>query len=133
MYKFIGKGFPYAGRASLNTENPEEQSQGYGRKSSKANDKNTSELSLFKLASPLFLKDKDEQACSQAIGKCVLQNLTLCQLLANMMKSPPPELKQKIMDTLICMYFPLQVLKNLVLVHCDNRFYIAKILLPQHT
>lgn len=100
--RFLVKGFPYAGRVHVAVEDDAEgESQGLKRKRVKANHGNTPESSLFKLASPFFLKEKDDHACTQAIGKCVLQNLTLCHLIVNMIRSPPADVKQKILETLI--------------------------------
>lgn len=98
--RFLGKGFPYSARASISVEDDVEgESQGLGRKKNKKNE-SSSEISLFHLASPFLLKDKDDQSGTQAIAKCVLQNLTLSHLLMNITKSPSAEMKEKILDLL---------------------------------
>ncbi|KAK3930384.1 Testis-expressed protein 10 [Frankliniella fusca] len=100
FHKYLGTGFPYEARALLEEGN-EETSQGLGRRRSKSNKTSNPEVSLLKLASPFFLKDVDEKACNEAIGKCFLQNLTLCHLLAVMFESPSTDVKRKVLAILI--------------------------------
>lgn len=95
----FGKGFPYAARASISIEDDaENESQGLGRRRKK--NENSSEFSLFQIASPFLLKDKDEHSCKQAIEKCVVQNLTLCHLLVNTTKSISPVTRDNIINLL---------------------------------
>lgn len=104
MNRFLVKGFPYSAQVShFVQEDGEVGSQGLGRRKLKPFFKNNSESTLLQMALPFFLKDKDDQSGGQAIAKCVPQNLTMCHLLANLTKSPPKELQEKITDFLICM------------------------------
>ncbi|XP_026279825.1 testis-expressed protein 10 [Frankliniella occidentalis] len=100
FHKYLGTGFPYEARLIIEEES-KDTSQGHGRRRSKPEKTATPDASLFKLASPFFLKDKDEKSCNKAIGKCILQNLILCHLLANMIESPTAAVKGKLLGILI--------------------------------
>ena len=97
--KILVKGFPYSARECFE-DNDEVKSQGTGRKRNQSSVTN-SESNLLQLALPFFLKDKNEQLGTQAIEKCVPQNLTMCHLLVNLVKTPQKEAIGKIMDFLI--------------------------------